>query len=78
MTSLLRNMSALDRNQYFLDQLKREYLHERARSERLELTSARSRDPYEIERLVRDKLGYIREGEQVIIIATPTPTPSAP
>ena len=33
-------------------------------------------DPAAVESLARDELGYIRPGERVILLATPTPAPT--
>jgi hypothetical protein len=77
-TSLLRNSAALNRNMTFYNQLKDEYEVEMKKNEQLKLKRAKSSQPLELERIVRDKLGLIKKGEEVIIIPTPhtsSPTP---
>ena len=35
----------------------------------------KSKDPYEIEKILRNKLNFLKEGEIAVIIPNPTPTP---
>jgi len=59
-------------------QLEEEKARLERRIERLEATLAAADDPEAIESMARAELGWIRPGEQVIILATPTPsTPPA-
>lgn len=74
-TSVLRNATALQRNTKFLDQLKNEYESEKIKNEKLKLKYAKSSHPFEIEKIVRNKLGLVRPGEELIIIPTPSTTP---
>ncbi len=58
--------------------LEREKARLEARIERLEETlDALRRDPAATESLVRRDLGWVRPGERVVYIATPTPEPLA-
>lgn len=75
-TSVLRNATALHRNTKFLDQLKNEYESEKLKNEKLQLKYAKSSNPFEIEKIVRNKLGLVRPGEELIIIPTPSVSPS--
>lgn len=78
-TSLVRNGTNIIHNVPFYDQLKADYEKEKARNDALKLDAAKSKDPYEVERLLRDKLGFIKANEQVIVIPnlTRTATPSS-
>lgn len=71
---MLRNATALQRNTKFLDQLKNEYESEKVKNEKLKLKYAKSSNPFEIEKIVRNKLGLVRPGEELIIIPTPSTT----
>ncbi len=78
-TSLVRNSTNILNNVPFYDQLKADYEKEKARNNELKLDAAKSKDPYEVERLLRDKLGLIKANEQVIVIPnlSQTATPSS-
>jgi cell division protein FtsB len=78
-TSFVRNANTLNRNTDFFRQLEKEYAREKKRNEKLKLQEANMRDPYELEKMFRDKLGLVKEGEQVIILGpTTTPKPKGP
>lgn len=80
-TSLARNSIVLFNNVPFFDQLKTEYDKEKAKNESLKLKAAKAKDPYEIEKLLRNKLGLVKDGEKIIVIPStspslyPSPTP---
>ncbi len=75
-TSLIRNGSALVKNVPFYRQLERDYMKEKEKNDTLKLDAVKSRDPYEIERILRDKLGFVKANEQMIVIPeTPSTTP---
>ncbi len=76
-TSILRNSYSLYKNMPFFDQLTKEYNREKAENRKLKLEYAKSQDPHEVEKVLRDKLGYTKEGEKILIYtdATLTPTP---
>lgn len=78
-TSLLRNSTNILNNVPFYNQLKSDYEKEKTRNNELKLDAAKSKDPYEVEKLLRDKLGFIKDNEQVIVIPnlTQTATPSS-
>ncbi len=77
-TSFLRNSSALHRNATFFSQLQKEYEEEKNRNEKLKLQNAKSSNPFEIEKIMRNKLGFVKSGEEVVIIqgVSPTVTPA--
>ena len=67
-TSLVRNSVNIVNNVPFYNQLKSDYEKEKSHNNELKLDAAKSKDPYEVERLLRDKLGLIKANEQVIVI----------
>lgn len=77
-TSFLRNSAALRKNATFFSQLQREYDEQKARNDKLKLQNAKSSNPFEIEKIMRNKLGFVKPGEEVLIIqgVSPTTTPS--
>jgi cell division protein FtsB len=78
-TSLARNGTTVVNNIPFYNQLKADYEKEKRRNNELKLDAVKARDPYEVEKLLRNKLGLIKANEQVIVIPnmTPTATPSS-
>lgn len=80
-TSLARNSIVLVKNGPFFDQLKSEYEKGKMINDNLKLSAAKAKDPFEIERLLRNKLGLVKGTEQIIVIpnkaplVTITPTP---
>lgn len=74
-TSLIRNSSTLAQNLPFFRQLETEHQREKLKNEELKLNAAKINDPYELEKLLRDKLGLIKEKEQVVVIPSPSTTP---
>ncbi|MEI6326796.1 MAG: septum formation initiator family protein [Candidatus Roizmanbacteria bacterium] len=77
-TSFLRNSAALKRNATFFTQLQKEYDEQKVRNDKLKLQNAKSSNPFEIEKIMRNKLGFVKAGEEVVIIqdTSPTTTPS--
>ena len=75
-TSVLRNSFSLYKNMPFLDQLKKEYEHEKTENRKLKLEYAKSQDPYEVEKILRDKLGYTKPNEKILLYTQPTATPT--
>lgn len=78
-TSLIRNSSTLLGNIPFYRQLEHDYQQEQIKHDTLKLDTVKAQDPYEIERILRDKLGFVKSNEQVIIMpenTTPSPTPT--
>ncbi len=67
-TSLVRNGTSMINNIPFYDQLRVERDKEAKRNNELKLDAARAKDPYEVEKLLRNKLGLIKANEQVIVI----------
>ncbi len=78
-TSVIRNSYSLYQNMPFFNVLKEEYDREKAENRKLKLNYAKSKDPFEVEKILRDKLGYTLPSEKVLIYtddkSTPTPTP---
>lgn len=83
-TSLVRNSTTLMNNMPFYNQLKAEYEREQMRNNELKLSSAKARNPLELEKLLRNKLGLVKDNEQIVVIPknrpshTPSPSPVAP
>lgn len=81
-TSLLRNTVNLTNNIPFYNQLQSQYDKEKIRFEKLKLNAAKTQDPFETEKLLRNKLGLIKANEQIVVIpdtlpgVTITPGPS--
>lgn len=63
----------------FFSELKNEYDREKAENRKLKLDYAKSKDPLEVEKILRDKLGYTLPNEKVLIYTdrslSPSPTP---
>jgi cell division protein FtsB len=78
-TSFVRNGTTILNNIPFYNQLKADYEKENRRNNELKLNAVKSRDPYEVEKLLRNKLGFIKTNEQVIVIPSTTgiATPSS-
>jgi len=75
-TSLIRNTVNLTNNIPFYHQLQSEYEREQSRFEKLKLSAAKTKDPFETEKLLRDKLGLIKANEQIVVIPDPPPSPT--
>jgi len=56
----------------FFGQLVKEYEREKAENRKLKLDYAKSRDPYEVEKILRDKLGYTKPNEKILLYTQPT------
>ena len=74
--SALRNAQSLSQNMPFFSQLQKEYNREKARNRALKLQYAQSKDPYEIEKTLRDKLGYSTTDEKVLLFTAPSTSPT--
>ena len=83
LTSFIRNSSTLANNLPFYNQLQSEFEREKAKNEELKLGAAKANNPYELEKLLRNKLGLVKAKEQIVVIPnlilspTITPTPSS-
>lgn len=73
-TSFVRNGTTILNNVPFYNQLKADYEKEKQRNNELKMNVVKSKDPYEVERLLRDKLGFVKANEQIIVIPNTTPT----
>ena len=79
-TSFIRNGTTILNNISFYNQLKADYEKELKLNNELKLDAVKAKDPYEVERMLRNKLGLIKANEQVIVIplipsaASPSPT----
>jgi cell division protein FtsB len=67
-TSIIRNANSLYQNIPFVNQLEKEYKKEVEKNRHLKLQYAKSLNPNEIEKIIRDKLGFTKDREQVIIL----------
>lgn len=78
-TSLVRNSAVILNNVPFYNQLKSDYEKEKDKNNELKLNVIKSKDPFEIEKLLRNKLGFVKANEQIIIIPdiSPTVTPTS-
>jgi cell division protein FtsB len=59
----------------FYQSFKQDYEKEKKRKITLETNILKSKDPYEVEKILRNNLNLLKEGEVAIIIPNPTPTP---
>jgi cell division protein FtsB len=73
--SLTKNLFDYRKTISFYNSFKTEYERERKRKIELKTKILKSKDPYEIEKIIRNKLGLLKQDEIAIIIPNPTPTP---
>lgn len=75
-TSILRNSYSLYKNMPFFGQLVKEYEREKTENRKLKLDYAKSKDPYEVEKILRDKLGYTKPNEKILLYTQPSTAPT--
>lgn len=73
--SLTKNLFDYRKTITFYEGFRRDYEKEKKRKIELKTNILKSKDPYEIEKILRNKLSLLKEGEIAIIIPNPTPTP---
>jgi len=73
--SLTKNIFDYKKTISFYQGFKQEYEKEKKRKIELKTNILKSKDPYEIEKILRNKLNLLKEGEIAIIIPDPIPTP---
>lgn len=73
--SLTKNLFDFRKTITFYDSFKYDYEKEKKRKIELKTNILKSKDIYEIEKILRNKLGLLKEGEIAVIIPNPTPTP---
>ncbi|OGK30998.1 hypothetical protein A3F29_02505 [Candidatus Roizmanbacteria bacterium RIFCSPHIGHO2_12_FULL_33_9] len=72
--SLTKNLFDYRKTISFYQSFKEEYEKEKKRKITLETNILKSKDPYEVEKILRNKLNLLKEGEIAIIIPKATPT----
>jgi len=72
--SLTKNIFDYKKTIEFYNSFKKDYETEKKRKIILKTQILKSKDPYEIEKIIRNKLGLLRKDEISIIIPNPTPT----
>ncbi len=73
--SLTKNIFDYKKTIEFYNSFKKDFETESKRKISLKTQILKSKDPYEIEKIIRNKLGLLRKDEIAIIIPNPTPTP---
>jgi cell division protein FtsB len=73
--SLTKNIFDYKKTINFYNSFKNEYEQEKKRKIELRTKILKSKDPYEVEKIIRNKLGLLKQDEIAIIIPNPTPTP---
>lgn len=73
--SLTKNLFDYRKTITFYESFKQDYEKEKKRKIELKTNILKSKDPYEIEKILRNKLNFLKEGEIAVIIPNPTPTP---
>ena len=73
--SLTKNIFDYRKTIRFYESFKQDYEKEKKRKIELKTNILKSKDPYEVEKILRNKLNLLKEGEIAIIIPDPTPTP---
>lgn len=73
--SLSKNLFDYRKTINFYEGFKQDYEKETKRKIELKTNILKSKDPYEIEKILRNKLNLLKDGEIAIIIPNPTPTP---
>lgn len=73
--SLTKNIFDYKKTINFYNSFKNEYEQEKKRKIELRTKILKSKDPYEVEKIISNKLGLLKQDEIVIIIPNPTPTP---
>ncbi|MFA9289259.1 MAG: septum formation initiator family protein [Weeksellaceae bacterium] len=73
-SSLSKTLFDYQKNYSFYQEYKEEYEIEKKRNIELNTMIVRSKDTFEFEKMVRNKLNLHKENERIIIIPNPTPT----
>ena len=73
--SLSKNLFDYKKTINFYESFKQDYEKQKKRKIELKTNILKSKDPYEIEKILRNKLNLLKEGEIAVIIPNPTSTP---
>ena len=73
--SLTKNLFDFRKTISFYQGFKDDYETEKKRQITLQTNILKSKDPYEIEKILRNKLNLLKEGEIAIIVPEPSPEP---
>jgi len=73
--SLTKNIFDFRKTINFYQSFKNDYEKEKKKKITLRTSILKSQDPYEVEKIIRNKLNLLKEGEIAIIIPNPTPVP---
>lgn len=73
--SLIKNIFDYQKKLLFFQEFKKEAKSEQDKNTALKTAVLKSSDINKIEKTIRDKLSLSRKGEEVVILARPTPTP---
>lgn len=74
--SLTKNIFDYQKKYQFYQKFKDAYEVEKQKNNQLKTQLRKKSDVSEIERTIRDKLNLTRQGEEIIMINHPTPTPT--
>lgn len=74
-SSLTKNLFDYGKKVAFYDDYKTAYDKEKKRNIELKTQLLKKKDPYELEKTIRNKLNLAKPGEIAIILPQPTPTP---
>lgn len=73
--SLVKNIFDYQKKLLFFEEFKKEAKNEQDKNTALKTAVLKSGDINKIEKTIRDKLNLSKKGEEVVILARPTPTP---
>ena len=76
--SLIKNIFDFRKTLNFYDGYKNAYEKEQKKNITLQTQILKNRDPYEIEKIIRNKLNLARPDEISLILPTPSPFPKKP
>lgn len=75
MLSLTKNIFDYQNKLNFYQGFKKDYDKEQKSNIELKTKILKNRDPYEIEKTIRNQLNLSKQGELSVIVPNPTPTP---
>ncbi|MFW5703685.1 MAG: FtsB family cell division protein [Patescibacteria group bacterium] len=74
-SSLTKNFFEYRRNLEFYEGYKEEYTLEKRRNNELESQLVKSKDPFVVEKTIRNELNLLKDGEVAVLMPKPSPTP---
>ena len=76
--SLTKNLFDFQKNRRFYADFQNDYEAEKRKNAELKTELARKKDPFETEKIIRNKLNMQKPGESIIILPPPTIIASSP